>query len=130
MAVCGEFHDIGARMVADLLEMDGWKVLFLGNNLCNDDIVAAVADHKPDLLALSATMFYNVESIARAIRAVRALGESKDPLILVGGRPFNQDPQLWIQVQASGFAANAEDAVGLANRLVGKEAAPSRALSG
>jgi methanogenic corrinoid protein MtbC1 len=129
MAVCGEFHDIGARMVADFLEMDGWKTFFLGNNLCNDDIVKAVVDHKPDLLALSATMFYNVESIARAVRAIRAVDGLRDVVILVGGRPFNQDPELWKKVGADGFAANAEEAVKLADRLPKKRTPSLDAVS-
>ncbi|UCF99185.1 MAG: cobalamin-dependent protein [Spirochaetaceae bacterium] len=130
IAVCGEFHDIGARMVADFLEMDGWKTFFLGNNLCNDDIVKAAMDHRADVLVLSATMFFNVESIARAIRAIRAIEALRDLVILVGGRPFNQDAELWKKVQADGFARSAEEAVKLANRLVNKLASSDHVLSG
>jgi methanogenic corrinoid protein MtbC1 len=130
IAVCGEFHDIGARMVADFMEMDGWKTFFLGNNLCSEDIVRAALDQKPDLLALSATMFFNVESIARAIRAIRAAEGLSNLVILVGGRPFNQDPELWKKVGADGSAASAEEAVKLAGRLVKKRADYSHALSG
>jgi methanogenic corrinoid protein MtbC1 len=118
IAACGEFHDIGARMVADFFEMDGWKTYFLGNNLCGQDIVKAVVDHKPDLLALSATMFFNVESIARAIRAIRFVRDLNDLIFLVGGRPFNQDPELWKKVHADGSASSAEEAVRIANRLL------------
>ncbi len=128
IAVCGEFHDIGARMVADFMEMDGWQTFFLGNNLCNEDIVKAAVDHKPDVLALSATMFFNVESIARAIRAIRAVEGLGDLVILVGGRPFNQDPELWKKIDADGFAASAEEAVKLANRLVKQRADSPDAL--
>jgi methanogenic corrinoid protein MtbC1 len=129
IAVCGEFHDIGVRMVADFLEMDGWKTFYLGNNLCNEDIVKALVDHKPDVLALSATMFFNVESIARAVRAVRTVEVLKDLIILVGGRPFNQDAELWKKVKADGFARSAEEAVTLANRLVKKSSNSPNVLS-
>jgi methanogenic corrinoid protein MtbC1 len=129
MAVCGEFHDIGVRMVADFLEMDGWKTFFLGSNLCNEDIVKTALDHKADLLSLSATMFFNVESIARTIRAIRAVETLADLVILVGGRPFVQDAELWKTVKADGFARNADEAVKLANRLVKKRAGSSRDLS-
>jgi methanogenic corrinoid protein MtbC1 len=128
ISVCGELHDIGARMIADFLEIDGWKTFFLGNNLCNEDIVKAVVDHKPDILALSATMFFNVESIARAVRAIRAVNGLSNLAVLVGGRPFNQDPELWKKVDADGFAPNAEEAVKVANRLVERRSASFRAL--
>ena len=130
IAVCGEFHDIGARMVADFMEMDGWKTFFLGNNLCSEDIVRAALDQKPDMLALSATMFFNVESIARAIRALRAADGLKHLVILVGGRPFNQNPELWKKVGADGSAASAEEAAELAGRLLKKKADFRRVLSG
>jgi methanogenic corrinoid protein MtbC1 len=130
IAVCGEFHDIGARMVADFMEMDGWKTFFLGNNLCSEDIVRAALDQKPDILALSATMFFNVESIARAIRALRTADGLNHLVILVGGRPFNQNPELWEKVGADGSAAGAEEAVELAGRLVKEKADFRRALSG
>jgi methanogenic corrinoid protein MtbC1 len=130
IAVCGEFHDIGVRMVSDFMEMDGWRTFFLGNNLCNDDIVKAAVDHEPDILALSATMFFNVESIARSIRAIRGVEKLRNAIILVGGRPFNQDPDLWKRVGADGSARSAEEAVSLANRLFKQRRDPSRALSG
>jgi methanogenic corrinoid protein MtbC1 len=122
IAVCGEFHEIGARMVADFMEMDGWATFFLGNNLCSEDIVKAAVDHKPDVLALSATMFFNVEPIARAIRVLRTVERLNKLVILAGGRPFNQDPELWKKVGADGSASSAEEAVKLANRLVNKRA--------
>jgi methanogenic corrinoid protein MtbC1 len=122
IAVSGEFHDIGARMVADFMEMHGWKTFFLGNNLCTEDIVKAAVDYKPDMIALSATMFFNVESIVRAVRAIRAVDGLGNPIVLVGGRPFNQDPELWEKVGADGFAPSAEQAVKLANHLMSRRA--------
>jgi methanogenic corrinoid protein MtbC1 len=126
LSVCGEFHDIGARMVADFLEMDGWKTFFLGGNLCNDDIVKTVVDHRPEAVVLSATMFFNVESTARAVRAIRHAEVPEVPIILVGGRPFNQNPELWKKVDADGFARNPEQAVKLANHLVEKREGSAR----
>ena len=129
IAVCGEFHDIGARMVADFMEMDGWKTFFLGNNLCSEHIIRAAADRRPQVLALSATMFFSVEAIARAVRAIRGVGALRDLVVLVGGRPFNQDPELWKQVGADGFARSAAEAVRLANLLVTRTADSPRVPS-
>jgi methanogenic corrinoid protein MtbC1 len=123
MAVCGEFHAIGVRMVTDLLELAGWRSFYMGANLCNEDIVKRVLDQRPQLLALSATMSYNVDPVARAIRALRSAEGLRDLVILVGGRAFNQDPELWKRVRADGYARNAEEAVGVAERLVQRRAA-------
>jgi len=127
-AVCGEFHEVGPRMVADLLERDGWRCLFLGSNLCNEDILKAAREHKPELIAVSATMYLSVDSVARLIRAMRGEPSMGDLKILVGGRPFNLDPELWKRVGADGCARSAVDAVAAAKRLVTQEAvrAPRR----
>jgi len=130
VAVNGEFHDIGARMIADFLDMDGWKTFFLGSNLDTEDIVKAAIDRRPDLLALSATMFFNVEAIARVVRGIREAESLEQLTVLVGGRPFNQNEDLWKQVQADGFARNADEAVPLADRLVTKRIGSDRVLSG
>ena len=122
LSVCGEMHDVGVRMVADFLEMDGWKTFFLGSNLCNEDIVNTTLNRSVDLLALSATMFFSVESIARAIRAIRGSKKLHDLAIMVGGRPFNQDRELWKKVGGDGCADSAKQAVALANRLVAARA--------
>jgi methanogenic corrinoid protein MtbC1 len=120
-SVCGEFHQVGARMVGDLLEGAGWRCYFLGSNLCNEDILKAAAEHTPDLVALSATMYLNVDSVARLVRALRAQENLKGLKILVGGRPFILDPELWRRVGADGAARTAVDAVALAGRLVVRE---------
>ena len=122
VAVNGEFHDIGARMVADFLEMDGWKTFFLGSNLDTEDIVKAVIEHRADLLSLSATMFFSLETIARTVRRIREVESLQQLVVLVGGRPFNQNDDLWKQVQADGMARNAEEEVRLANRLAARGA--------
>lgn len=121
MSVCGELHDIGVRMVADFFQMQGWHTFFLGGNLCNEDIVKSVVAHGAQLLALSGTMFFNVEAVARAVRAVRAVDSLRQLTVLVGGLPFNQDRELWRRVQADGCARSAAEAVELAERLVGKQ---------
>ena len=73
-------------------------------------------------------MYLNVDSVARLIRALRAEPGMGDLKILVGGRPFNLDPELWKRVGADGCARSAVDAVTVAKRLVTQEAlrAPRR----
>src|SRR5207302_9044196 len=51
----GELHDLGARMVADFLEMAGFDVNYLGANVPAESLAELVRERRPDLLALSAT---------------------------------------------------------------------------
>jgi methanogenic corrinoid protein MtbC1 len=123
LAVSGELHEIGCRMIADFLELEGWKVLFLGGNLSFQDILQAVREHRPDLLALSATMPHNAEPAARIVRLVREARGLPALGILVGGQAFHGDPRLWRRTGADGYAANADEAVKEAARVAAERRA-------
>jgi methanogenic corrinoid protein MtbC1 len=81
-----EQHTIGARMVADFLEADGWEVLVLGPGAPTDDVIALVTDEQPDLVALSSATPGVIEGVARLLSALTEL--KPRPLIVAGG-------QLW-----------------------------------
>jgi methanogenic corrinoid protein MtbC1 len=120
VAACvgGDLHEIGMRMVADFFEMAGWDTYYLGANTPLDGIVESVAQRRADALAISATMTYHVSRVGEVVRAVRERAGARAPRILVGGYPFRVDPALWKAIGADGFAADAAEAVTLANRLV------------
>jgi methanogenic corrinoid protein MtbC1 len=114
-----ELHELGVRMVADLFELEGWDTYYLGANAPADTILQAVEAQRVDVLAISATMTFHVREVAALIDRVRRHEASRDVTILVGGYPFNVAPGLWQEVGADGYARDAEQAVMLAQRLVG-----------
>lgn len=120
VAACigGELHELGLRMVADFLEMDGWDSHYLGANTPLASIVETVASLEADLVALSATMSVYVPEVEQAIAALRADERTARARILVGGYPFNVDPRIWQAVGADGSARDADEAVRLAAELV------------
>ena len=109
--VGGELHEIGARMVADFFEMEGWDSYFLGANTPVASIIQTVAERKADILALSATMTFHVAKVTEIITALRQAGTCSRTRVLVGGYPFNLAPELWMRVGADGYAADAESAI-------------------
>ena len=112
----GELHSIGARMVADFLEADGWEVLFVGALSPVDALAEMAADRGVDVVALSASLS---ERLPEVIAAVRALGALEPrPLIAVGGQAFAGDPTVALATGADLYAGNAEALVGtLAERF-------------
>ena len=80
-----EFHDLGAHMVADLLDMAGFDTRFLGANVPTASLVAAVRAESPQLLVLSATLTANLDALRRTIIAVRDTVKSRVALA-VGGQ--------------------------------------------
>jgi methanogenic corrinoid protein MtbC1 len=116
-SVAGELHEIGARIVADFFEMEGWDTYYLGANSPFEAVVQAIADRGAQLLAVSATMVFHIRVVEELIARVRASTGANTVKILVGGYPFNIEPELWKRVGADAFAVDAAEAVAAANRL-------------
>jgi methanogenic corrinoid protein MtbC1 len=115
--VGSELHEMGARMVADFLEMDGWDVSYLGANTPPATIVAYLHARKARMLLLSATMGTNVHIIRDLIAEIRKDEALAEVRVIVGGYPFNQAPDLWLAVGADGTATDAQGAVEMAEIL-------------
>ncbi|MGE5505553.1 MAG: B12-binding domain-containing protein [Actinomycetota bacterium] len=111
--VSGELHELGLRMVSDLLELAGWDTIFLGANVPVGDIVTTLVDNQAQVLGVSATLTAHLGHASEIIRAVRAESRCDHVRILVGGAPFNMDPELWRRIGADAWAPSAKGAVEL-----------------
>ncbi|MCC6127533.1 MAG: cobalamin-dependent protein [Pirellulales bacterium] len=123
--VASNQHDLGIQAVADLFEQDGWRVVLLGASVPVEDLVEAVDFYSPDAVALSISLVGQLPTLQNTIAAIRATPQGATTKILVGGRGMMNDPQLVKWLGADVFAANALDAVGCGNALVGLSAASS-----
>ena len=111
-----EFHQIGAWMVSDFLEMDGWKVEFLGSDTPLPDLLDMLRSFKPDFVAISVTIAFNLEKAKEAITSIRKDPLLRDVKIMLGGQAFNLVPELWKDLKADGIAKDAHEAVVLARQ--------------
>ncbi|MGE5457962.1 MAG: B12-binding domain-containing protein [Methanococcaceae archaeon] len=82
-----EFHQIGIKMIGDIFEMNGWDTYFLGANVPADDLVLFAKINRPDIIALSLSIYSNLASLEKMIMKIRA--EIPGIIILVGGQAFN-----------------------------------------
>ena len=117
-AVGSEMHEIGIRMVCDLMELDGWTTYYLGANTPTESIIQSVVERQADLLAISVTMTFHLNHLKELIQTLRDDPRCRDLKIVVGGYPFRVDPQLWRVVGADGGAPDARAAVDMAGALV------------
>lgn len=118
--VSGDLHELGLRMVSDFFEMAGWDSVYLGAGVPLEGWVEFVTGSRPDVVGISATLGNHLPAVEEVIEAIREAAQSTGtppPAILVGGHPFNADPGLWRQVGADGHAADARQAVVLAESL-------------
>ena len=81
-----EFHQIGGKMAADMLELEGWDTHFLGANTPVDQLITYVDETRPDLLGLSLSIYFGLPALTRTIEAVRHHYPHLD--ILAGGQAF------------------------------------------
>lgn len=116
--VQGELHELGLRMVTDIMELDGWDTMYLGANMPNDSIVSMIKEQKADLVAISVTFPLNLHKAEKLISQIRAESELNKVRILVGGYAFMQDATLWQKIGADSFAPNADLASKVATNMV------------
>ena len=116
--VAGDPHEIGARMVSDLLEMEGWNTIYLGANVPTSSIIQLMQEREVDVLALSATMTFHVPAVERVIADIRHALGARSAKIMVGGYPFNIAPELWRRIGADAWAPDAAQAIAVADRLL------------
>ncbi|HEX8679910.1 MAG TPA: cobalamin-dependent protein [Chthoniobacterales bacterium] len=111
--VQGEFHQVGANIVADMLEMDGWNVRFLGTNMPHRGILAAIEEGGVDLLGISATMLFNLPQVRALVHEVREKLGAGAPRIVVGGGAFRLCPEFCTEMEVIGPASDVVTAVQL-----------------
>lgn len=117
-SISGELHELGIRMVSDFFEMDGWHTTYLGSNTPDKAVVDMLKMMQPDLIAISATIPFNLPNVGKLIGLIRSELEADAPRIMVGGRAFSNTPDLWRKMDADGFATDADGAVKTALELI------------
>jgi methanogenic corrinoid protein MtbC1 len=111
-----EFHEVGGRMAADLLELDGWNVTFLGSDVPPEELFRFLRDSKPFLPAISVTMPFNLDRAAEVINAIKEDPELQSIRVMVGGGAVQQLERGDLALGADGTAVDAIGAVKLARR--------------
>ena len=89
--VKGDIHDIGKNLVAMMMEGAGFEVVDLGINNAVEKYLAAIEEHKPDILGMSALLTTTMPYMKVVIDTLKEKGMRDDYVVLVGGAPLNED---------------------------------------
>ena len=81
-----EYHQIGARMVADIFELHGWDSFFLGANTPTADIIDMIGRTDPDIVGLSLAVRSGLPPLRDAIDRIRE--RFPEVRVIVGGQAF------------------------------------------
>jgi len=113
----GDLHDIGKNLVAMLLQGAGFTVVNLGTGVSPAAFVAAVREHGPAIVGMSALLTTTLPRMAETIAALKEAGLRAQVKVMVGGAPVTA---AWAaEIGADGYGANAGMAVERAKELVG-----------
>ncbi|MCP3989195.1 MAG: cobalamin-binding protein [Actinomycetia bacterium] len=119
--VKGDIHDIGKNLVAMMLEGAGFEVIDLGTNTDVEGFLAALDEHKPDILGLSALLTTTMPYMKVVIDTMIEKGLRNDYSVIVGGAPLNEEfSQV---VGADAYCRDAAVAAELATALVAAQRA-------
>jgi len=115
--VQGEMHQVGANMVSDVLEADGWQVMFLGADVPPESVIQSVKKHQADLLGISVTLYVNLPKVIELIAMLRLELGPKTPRILLGGGAFAVSDELPAELKGAMVAHNLHEAIDLTRQI-------------
>lgn len=111
-----EFHELGARIVADILELDGWDVTFLGADVPDRGFHESILAARPHIVALSAAVpshLLRMKRMADGIREENSLGATR---VMAGGLALSIAPWAAGRLSVDGFAEDGRGARQVAHR--------------
>jgi 5-methyltetrahydrofolate--homocysteine methyltransferase len=114
--VQGDLHDIGKNLVKMMLEGAGFETIDLGTDVKPDGFVAAVREHQPQLLGMSALLTTTMPGMKATIEALQEAGLRDTVKIMIGGAPVTA--AFAEQIGADAYAPDAATAVDVARGLM------------
>jgi len=119
--VKGDIHDIGKNLVAMMMEGAGFEVIDIGINIPVEQYLAALEEHQPEILGMSALLTTTMPYMKVVIDTLKEKGIRDDYIVMVGGAPLNEE--FGEAVGADAYCRDAAVAVDMAKELIAKRRA-------
>ena len=84
-----EFHEIGAKMVSNVFELEGWNSYYLGASVPSKEIIKFVKQINPEVIALSWSLYLNLGRFLEVVDHLTRFFPTKK--ILVGGQALEEN---------------------------------------
>jgi 5-methyltetrahydrofolate--homocysteine methyltransferase len=111
----GDLHDIGKKLCVMMLEGSGYEVIDLGVNVSPSQIMDAVREHNPDIVALSAMLTTTMTNMDETMDALRETGMIDKVKVMIGGAPLSG---AYAENIGANYSEDAVTCVELADKLV------------
>jgi len=112
----GDLHDIGKNLVGMMMEGAGFEVVDLGVDVKPEALLAAIDEHKPNIVAMSALLTTTMGNMKTAITMMEEAGIKDGLKVMIGGAAITQD--FADEIGADGFSVDASQAANLAKKLI------------
>ena len=113
--VKGDIHDIGKNLVGMMMEGAGFDVINIGINNSVDDYFAALEQHQPDILGMSALLTTTMPYMKVVVDEMVSQNIRNDYIVMVGGAPLNEE--FGMAVGADAYCRDAAEAADTGTRL-------------
>lgn len=118
--IFGDIHDIGKNITAAILGANGYQVIDIGNDATPDKFVDAAKVESADIIAISCLLTASMYFMRDVIARLKDEGIRDRFQVIIGGAAVY--PGWAKEIQADGWAKDAERAVQLCNTLMKKDA--------
>jgi methanogenic corrinoid protein MtbC1 len=118
----GEQHSLGLMMLADFFARAGWDVTG-SETPAGADLFRLARDQWFDVVGMAVGCDRRLELLAADIRTLRATSRNRDVQVMLGGPILAGHPEYVGVVGADGMAADARQALQVAERMVALAAA-------
>ena len=116
----GDHHDLGKNIVGSLLRVQGFEVIDLGVDVSTEKIIAAVKEHQPDVVGMSALLTLTMPKMGEVIEALKKEGLRDRVKVIVGGTSITSE--FAASIGADHKAVNALEGVKKSVEWVGNKA--------
>ncbi len=114
--VKGDIHDIGKNLVGIMMTGSGFEVVDLGVDVPTEKFLAAIQEHRPQIIGLSALLTTTMLEMGKVVEAIKGSSFEVKPYVIVGGAPLTE--AFAQEIGADGYGPDAVSAVEVAMKLL------------
>jgi len=114
--VAGDMHNLGKKIVIDILRCGNFNVTDLGEDVPMKTFIDKVKESKPDILGLGCYMTTTMPEMRNIITELKHSGLRDSVKVIIGGVPISQE--FADEIGADAWGKDAFDAVEKARELV------------
>lgn len=121
-----EHEELGAQIVADLLQARGWDVYLMGAEIPHDEVVSLLGQIRPTAFIIFGARPQHAPIVRALIDRIREIGVCPTMNTVLSGGVFNRADGLWQEVGADAFAPNAGELIDVISGLAPRQAGTAR----